>query len=348
MAAATEQFVANVVERQRGELNTWDKALDHLGALLEDARKRRRMTPNKVMSSNYVLHRSGKTIGGFDGPYTTFVSEQARKASQSLQMTRDYLRASKVPILPGRSFHVSQLSAAEKFANRLGDYVTVRPVSALAGHGTTISVAPGTDFVRAWERALDACKELRPLNQQIQVEGTKSGLTLRVYLVGEAPAGAVVRVPFYVVGDGETTVEDLIREEKSRRRQCRYLKKRFPTVDNEFLAPAGTSLEAVPEAGAIHFLTQVPNVDTGGGLSVDVLGEVNKALIDLAIDAMWAFPGLDATAVDILTPSLEDATDAVVLDVDPAADVTEFIYPAYGRPRRVSLKILDHMIARAS
>ncbi len=340
-----EDFISAEIEPRRDDMRKVRQPKKHTSILLEDARKRRRVVHKKIGTS-YLLLRGGRTIGGVDGGMTTLVSEQARRVTQSLLVTRKYLRASGVPTLPAKVFHADQAAAAERQRLSFGSAVTIRPASVGADGGTTVGVTTSEGFHRAWERAAEAVRGLRTLSQQVQVQAHRPGLALRVFVVGETPAAAVVRVPLYVVGDGRSTVEELADAEKARHQQCRYLGPLFPTVDEAFLAEGGVRLSTVPPAGEVTMLSL--SSEAPGTVTVDVLEKISPELAELAVDAMWALPGLGATAVDILTPSLDSAEGAAVTGVDPAARFYEFLYPTYGTYRRCGLAILDDMIASAS
>lgn len=347
----TERFIYEMVEPQKDQMNRWREVLSMRGALILDAKKRRKFTPTKLAPANvvpaYALTRSGQMVGGIDGRYTTLVSHQARKATQSRLTLKQYLQASELPTLPGRFFHVSRKSGAAAYALPQNLPVVVKPAVRRAKRGTTVAVTEAEQFDRAWDAAAKATGVLNVLDQQVLIEPYRPGLLLRLYVVGEDAVGAVVRVPLYVTGDGQSTVEELLVNELSGRDQCTFLKDRHPAVDKSFLQRAGIPAGDVPASGSVLVLSSTPDVEHDGGLSVDVLNQVGSPLVELGINTLWAFPGLASTAVDILTPNLESADEAVILDVDPGADFREFMYPAYGESRRVSLAILDQMLIKA-
>ncbi|WP_044494294.1 hypothetical protein [Nesterenkonia massiliensis] len=340
-----QRFIAEAVERRREKFNVWENPLDNKAILLQDARKRRRTTPKGLGNSHLLMHKE-RLIGGVTWVYggaTTLVSHQAQHAAQSLQVQRQYLKASEVPTVSGRSFHSSSYGAAEAHLNRMHGAVTVRPTATRVRGGTTMNVSSPEHFKAAWEKTSAACARLRSVDQLIELEEYRPGLALRLYVVGEDVVAGVVRVPLYVVGNGKSTIGTLVDEELKKRSACEYLRGTQPTIDDAFLAPRGLKRDTVPEAGRVQLLTY----DTDrreGGLTVDVLNRVSPDLRSLAVDAMWAFPGLSATAVDILTPSLEKTEEAIVSSIDPNASLAEFLYPAYGEYRRVGLAVLDHMI----
>ncbi len=327
-------------------MHHWKNTLKHQGILLEDAQKRRRITPAKMGPSFLLVHR-GRRIGGIDSRTTTLVSGQARDATQSVQLSHAYLRASSVSTSAGRSFHVSQYDAADKYRDQSGTPVTARPASERAKPVTSLAVSSKEDLRREWDRSTQALAHLKSVNQLIHIEQYSPNLALRIYVVAEETVAAVARVPFYIAGDGRSTVRQLLRKERERRESSEYLRSRVLAVGEEHLKQMGVTLEQTLSGGEIRVLRTAPEAEVGGGFSVDVFPDLSDDLKSLAIDAMWAFPGLTGTAVDILTPSLDSAEGATVSNVVPTADVSEFLYPAYGEPRRCGVSIIDHMIRRS-
>lgn len=341
MSSPIEQFITAEVEPRRDRMNKVKYPKRHLNILLEDAKKRRRTTPNKIGNGHMLVHR-GRLIGGVEKGMTTLVSYQSRRATQSLLAMRKYLRASGVPTVPGKVFHASQMHAAHSHWKSLGGAVTVRPASSGAKSGVTVGITSSEGFQTAWEYAAEASKPLRTLSQQIQIEAYDPGLLVRLYVVSESAVAAIVRVPLYVVGDGRSTVQELLEQERRRHEECKYLASRFPTVDRDSLAGLDITPDMVLTAGRIQPLVTSPA--SPGGVTVDVLDQLAPDLVELATDAMWAFPGLTATGVDIVTPHLHSAEGAAVANVDPAVGFDEFLYPTYGTYRRCGLAVLDHMI----
>lgn len=340
------QFISQVIEPQRHEMHQWKNTMKHQGILLEDAQKRRRVTPTKMGPSFLFVHR-GRRIGGVDSRTTTLVSGQARDATQSVELGHEYLRASSVSTSAGRSFHVSQFDAADKYREQSGTPVTARPASERAKPVASLAVSSKEDLRREWSRSTEALAHLKSVNQLIHIEHYSPNLALRVYVVAEESVAAVARIPFYIAGDGRSSVRQLLKRERERRESSEYLRSRVLAVGQEHLAQMGVSLEQTLSEGEIRVLGTAPEAEAGGGFSVDVFADLSDDLKNLAIDAMWAFPGLTGTAVDIQTPSLDSAEGATVSNVVPTADISEFLYPAYGEPRRCGVRIIDQMIRRS-
>ncbi|WP_460682331.1 hypothetical protein [Nesterenkonia populi] len=227
-----------------------------------------------------------------------------------------------------------------KLTQIAGTHLLQKPhtIGGLAGNYTTLvsaqaqRAAQTPTLTQAYLEASEVPHSTRP---------TFPGVKIRIHVVGEEATGAIVRIPLFVIGDGSRTIGELLKAETARRKACEVQKRRLPKIDEPSLAEFDLNLETVPAQDQIVFLS---DKSTGRGtVTVDVYEKLPPELVQLALDAMWAFPALAATTVEVLTPSVMDPTDAVVLNVEPGADLTEFLFPAYGQYRRVGIPILDHM-----
>lgn len=344
---ATERFIAQHVEPQRERLRTWNGILAH-DALLHRAARRKRITVKQISESNRIFFLSDVVVGGMDAAITSLVSHQARRISRSKQMTKRYLEASEVPTPKGKAINTTEFSRAVKYMKALGRPVAVKPSSGRTGKGITTNVTTETQLRQAWSRAMAARSATSESKYQMVVEAHHPGLDVRVFVVGQQAVGAVARIPLYIVGDGVTTVGGLADAEIERRQANAYLAGRQPEVTDEFLAPVGLTRASVVEMGRIQLLTPIADTARGGGLAVDITDLLSDDLQDLAVDGLWSIPGLNAAAVDLLVPSLDTADGAVVLEVNPYANIAEFHYPAYGEPRRVADAIMEQILDRAS
>ena len=345
--SATERFILDHVEPQRDQLRTWTGTLAH-DVLIQRAAHRKSMTVKQISDSNRIFLLSDVVVGGMDAVITSLVSHQARRISRSKQMTKRYLEASEVPTPKGKAINTTEFSRAVKYMKALGKPVAVKPSSGRTGKGITTNVTTETELRQAWAKAMAARSVTSESKYQMVVEAHHPGLDVRVFVVGQQVAGAVARVPFYIVGDGVTTVGGLADAEIERRGAEGYLAARQPEVTDEFLDPVGLTRASVLDEGALQLLTPIADTSRGGGLAVDITDQLSDDLQDLAVDGLWSIPGLNAAAVDLLVPSLDSAEDAVVLEVNPYANITEFHYPAYGESRRVADAIMEQILERAS
>lgn len=346
--SAETLYIREQVEPRRDERNTWaEKEIYGATKLLWRSTRPHKVSPKKMNDSNFLFYHSGRLIGGSDRSVTTLASHQARKACASRFMLRNYLQASGLPVPTGKTFHVSQVNSAVEFLHQLGGSVTVGPVSSTRQQGHSTGIEDERHFVHAWKFAADSIESLPPAQRQVLVGRHYEGLDLRVYVIGEEVAAALVRVPFYVVGDGDTPLLELVSRLLEAGSADRYLK--LPDSDQiaGFLERTGADPSTTPHANEISPISVTSNSAAGEAITVDVTGTIHPQLKQLAVDAMWAFPGLSATGVDLRVAAIDNPTGAVITEVDPAADITEFRYPTYGQYRRVSMDIIRQMVRSA-
>lgn len=346
-ATATERFIVEHVEPQHQALRRWSSTLPH-DQLLQRAARRKRITIKKITESNQLFFLSGVVVGGMDGVITSLVSHQARRISRSKAMTKRYLVAAEVPTPKGRAINPTEFSRAVKYMKSLGKQVTVKPSAGRSAKGITVNVTGEPQLRAAWQEAMAARSATSDSRYLIVMEEYTPGLDVRAFVVGDQVVGAVARLPLYVIGDGITSVGALADEELELRSSNEYLKPRLPEVTDAFLAPVGLTRVSVLPAGQLQFLTPIADTARGGGIAVDVLDLLGEEVKELAVDGLWAIPGLGAAAVDLLVPQLDSAEDAVVLEVNPYANLMQFHYPSYGEPRKVNDALLEEILERAS
>lgn len=346
-ASATARFIVEHVEPAYGTLRRWSSTLEH-DQLLQRAARRKRMTIKKISDSNQLFFLSGVVVGGMDGVITSLVSHQARRISRSKAMTKRYLSAGQVPTPKGKAINPTDFSRAAKYMRSVGGPVTVKPSAGRSAQGITVGITREAQLRAAWQAAMAARSVTSDSRYLVMIEEYVPGLDVRAYVVGTRVVSAVVRVPLYVVGDGVTSLGGLADRELARRASNEYLAPRLPEITDGFLAPMQLTRDTVPAFGTLQPLTPIADTGRGGGLCIDVTDQISDDLRELAVDGLWAIPGLGAAAVDLIAPSLDSAENAVVLGVNPYANIMQFHYPAYGEPRKVNDAVMEEVLERAS
>ncbi|MVT26231.1 hypothetical protein [Nesterenkonia alkaliphila] len=346
-SAPLERFIREVVAPQHGELNVRSNVFGH-SALMMGAARSLGIKIRKITRDHYVYVYKGEAIGGFDGRATTLSSDQARRVTQSLPLTRSYLRASGLPVPESTSFAPHQYDAAlEHFRSQQGE-VIVSSARKHSGFIARVGTASEEQFSRDWEAEVEAVSARSKNFQQILLTTTAPGIPLRVLTVGERAAAAVVRVPLYVVGDGNLTVGQLASREIKQRNECNYLAEIQPKVGEKFFQQLPVNSRKVLPPGTVQRLDSSVQGYGDGRISVDVTEQLAPEIAELALDAMWAVPGLSAAAVDLVVNSVDSLESAVLLSLSAAPDIAEFRYPAYGSAQHPNRAILRHLIEHSA
>jgi cyanophycin synthetase len=178
------------------------------------------------------------------------------------------------------------------------------------------------------------------------LEEQVDGVDIRAYVVGRRVAAAATRIHAHVVGDGRQTITELMAEKRQWRDQHVVLGDRPFTVDPAVLARAGRTINTVPDDGEVVVLNGLANLHAGGE-NVDVTELAHPDLLQMAVDAVRAVPGLGVSGVDLLVPDIRSADGAVVLEHNIEANSRVHHCPAYGKSRNAAAAMVDEMIATA-
>jgi D-alanine-D-alanine ligase-like ATP-grasp enzyme len=116
---------------------------------------------------------------------------------------------------------------------------------------------------------------------------------------------AAVRRPAEVVGDGRSTVADLVRATSRRRERATDGESSIPLdeMTAEVVAAAGRAMDDVLPAGERLRVRRTANLHTGGTIE-DVTDRLHPELADAAVRASRAI-GIPVTGLDFLVPDVD-------------------------------------------
>lgn len=270
---------------------------------------------------------------------TSLVSQTAVMICRSKATTKRMLEQANVPIPAGKIFKKTQKSSAKAYFASLTSPGVIKPDAGKAGKGVTAGITTEAQFETAWKKAAAAATG----EGLIIVEEYVPGIDIRAYVVGDSVAAATVRVPPFVVGDGSTSIQELLKAKQVERETSRYLS-RLPIVcDEEWLADQGWTMQSIPQANEIVLLSSTANVSRGGD-SVDVTSLLPNDFKEAAVSAIRAIPGMRIGGVDFQAQSLESIEGAVILELNTAANISVHHLPSYGKPVDVGAAILQEML----
>ncbi len=229
---------------------------------------------------------------------------------------------------------------AVRAAERLGYPVVVKPLDANHGRGVT------TDL-RDPEAVKVAYVKAREHSRSVLVETFLTGYDHRMLVVGGELVAVAKRVPGHVVGDGKSTVKDLVTKvnEDPRRGIGHENVLTRLEIDHEaerMLERAGKTLETVPAAGELVFLRGTGNLSTGG-TAIDLTDVVHPDNREMAVRAARAI-GLDVIGVDFITPDITQSYRDVgggICEVNAAPGFRMHVAPTEGKPRDVGKAVIE-------
>lgn len=347
-----EKVIAEDILPRVGALNAPTKILATSGVFWGPL-KNRGVRGSIVSDDHRVYSLNGRVIGGRDATGTSLASDLGERILLTKTEAKQHLEQAGLPVPRGRVFSPDDLSSAQAFASSSAGPVVVKPNGRTSGEGVATGLRSESMVTAAWHSATAAsvrAEQPRPWDPEprgedradrILVEDDDAGLALRVFVTGEQVLGAVIRAPMFVVGDGDRSIRELIAELGEWRAGHAFLKRMTPreSVVERRLDRLGLAADTVPGRGEVCRVQESPNIHLGG-LSLDVTGRLHPALVDLAIEARWAIPGVLAAGIDLSVPRISSSR-GVVIGVNERASQQIHLYPAFGSPRNVTHGIVD-------
>ena len=235
---------------------------------------------------------------------------------------------------------VTSASEAVRAARRLGGGVVLKPYNGNHGRGITINVREEDDIRAGFEAA-------REHSRSVIVETYLAGDDHRLLVVNGELVAATRRTPGHVVGDGASTVTQLIDVVNSDPRRGVGHEKVLTKLklDREaelMLERAGYTAESVPKAGEVVPLRSTANLSTGGTATdvTDVIHPDNRAMAERAVRAI----GLDVGGVDFLSTNIAESYKSIgggICEVNAAPGFRMHIAPSEGTPRDAAGPVID-------
>jgi cyanophycin synthetase len=269
---------------------------------------------------------------------TDRTSAIAESIAQDKQMTRSLLKAVGVPVPAGET--VSSAEDAWETAEDIGLPVVVKPQFGNHGRGVTTNC-------RTREQVLAGYENAREHGKDIVVEKYIPGCDYRLLVVGNKLVAAARRVPAHVVGDGQSTISQLVEEvNRDPRRSDGHAtvlsKIKLDPIALAVLTDAGLTPESIPTAGQVVLVRRNGNLSTGG-TAVDVTDEVHPLVAAQAVDAARVI-GLDIAGVDVIAEDISrplKEQGAAVVEVNAGPGLRMHLQPSEGKPRPVGEAIID-------
>ncbi len=253
--------------------------------------------------------------------------------------TKRILANAGVPVPRGTV--ISYFDELEAAIEDVGGYpIVIKPLDGNHGRGITIDI-------RNWEEAEVAYDAARDVSRSVIVERYYAGRDHRVLVVDGKVVAVAERVPAHVVGDGVSTIEELIdqtnRDPNRGEGHDNVLTRiELDRTSYQLLERQGYTLDTVLPQNEICYLRATANLSTGG-IAVDRTDDIHPENVWLA-QRVAQIIGLDIAGIDIVTPDITRPlreVDGVVVEVNAAPGFRMHVSPSRGIPRNVAGAVLD-------
>ncbi len=253
--------------------------------------------------------------------------------------TKQILRDAGIPVPRGTVIYYQD--ELEEAINDVGGFpIVVKPLDGNHGRGITIDISSYAAAEEAYEAA-------REVSSGVIIERFYKGRDHRVLMVNGRLVAVAERVPAHVVGDGHSTIEQLIEitNQDPRRGDGHDNLLTRITVDRttwQLLDRKGYTLETVLPKGEMCYLRSTANLSTGG-IAIDRTDEIHPDNIWIA-QRIAKTIGLDIAGIDVVTTDISKPlreVDGVIVEVNAAPGLRMHICPSEGIARNVAEPILE-------
>ena len=254
--------------------------------------------------------------------------------------TKYLLEQAEVPVPKGDI--IRRESSLESTCRYVGYPLVVKPVGGNHGRGITVNI-------QNYDQALEAFTAAKRVSESIIIEKYITGEDYRLLVINNKLVAAAKRTPAHVVGNGKSTIQELVDEvNKDPRRGYGHENVLTQITINDLttsiLKAKGYTPETVPDDGEKVILKDTANLSTGG-TAEDVTDIVHPSNVFMA-ERISKIIDLDICGIDIMTTDISkplSETGGAVLEVNAGPGFRMHLAPTTGLPRNVAAPVVDKL-----
>ncbi|WP_283676959.1 bifunctional glutamate--cysteine ligase GshA/glutathione synthetase GshB [Clostridium perfringens] len=297
-----------------------------------------------------MMDRLENFISLSDGEKVEYVKQATKTSKDSYitalimenkLVTKDILKENNIRVPKGKDY--DNIDEAKKdFRLFKDEKIVIKPKSTNFGLG--ISIFPGEYSREDYDKAVEiAFRE----DSSILIEEFMTGKEYRFLVIGEEVVGILHREPANVIGNGESTIEELVFEKnkdplRGRGYKTPLEKIKLGEIEEMFLKNQGLSFKYIPKNGEKIYLRENSNISTGGD-SIDFTDKIHPSYKEVALKSAKAVKAL-ICGVDMVIDNIEEEAKEknhgiIELNFNPAIHI--HCFPYKGENRKAGEKILD-------
>jgi cyanophycin synthetase len=226
----------------------------------------------------------------------------------------------------------------------IGFPVVVKPLDANHGKGASIGLKTMDEVVEAFHKA-------KEYSHRVIIEKMLVGADFRALVVDNKLVAVAERTPAHVIGDGVSTIQQLIDKENENPLRGYGHEKVLTliTVDSQtkfLLESKKYTLETVLPASEIFHLKSTANLSTGG-TAIDRTDDTHPANVFL-FERIAKIVGLDVAGIDVMAPNVSEPlteNGGGVIEINAAPGFRMHLAPSEGIGRNVAEHVVDMLFA---
>lgn len=288
--------------------------------------------------SSYIQLGHGAKQQRFQATVTWKTNIIGHGIADDKDWTKQILGDAGIPVPWGRTCH--SFEDALHAAHNLGYPVVTKPLVGNHGRGVTTNITDDAALREGYDAAYAR-------HETVVVEKYIRGEDHRLLVIDGKLVAAARRRPAHVVGDGKSTIQQLIDKENADPRRGVGHENLLTQihVDHQtlrLLHQAGLTLESVPAKDEVVFLKSTANLSTGG-TATDLTDDVHPE-VRYAAERTARLIGLDIIGIDLLAETLSrplEEQSAGVVEVNAGPGFRMHVSPTHGKGRDVGKHVVD-------
>ncbi|MGB5191194.1 cyanophycin synthetase [Robiginitalea sp.] len=237
---------------------------------------------------------------------------------------------------------ISRERSLKETCEKIGYPLVIKPIDGNHGRGITVDI-------RSYEDAVTAFHAAKEVSSRVIIENYIQGADYRLLVINHTFVAAALRSPAHVIGDGKSTITELVAlVNLDPRRGYGHEKELTAITINDLtktiIADAGYSVDSVLAQGEKLILKDTANLSTGG-TAEDVTDIVHPANVAMA-ERISKIIDLDICGIDIMTTDISkplSETGGAVLEVNAGPGFRMHLAPTKGLPRNVAAPVVDKL-----
>ncbi len=255
--------------------------------------------------------------------------------------TKTMLQEAGIPVPRGTT--IQYFEDLQDAITDVGGYpIVIKPLDGNHGRGITIDITNWEQAIAAYDLATEQSK-----SRSIIIERYYQGSDHRVLVVNGKLVAVAERIPAHVVGDGRSSIEELIEiTNQDPNRGDGHDNVLTKIVVNktalDVLDRQGYQLSSVLTSGETAYLRATANLSTGG-IAVDRTDDIHPENVWL-MERVAKVIGLDIAGIDVVTSDISQPlreTNGVIVEVNAAPGFRMHVSPSRGLSRNVAAPVLD-------
>jgi len=308
-------------------------------ASIVDAAKRRNIPYYRLTEdTSYIQLGHGAKQQRFQATVTWKTSIIGHSIADSKDWTKQILGDAGIPVPQGQV--VYSVDEAVDAANRIGYPVVTKPLSGNHGRGITTNIANEAELHDGYAVAYAR-------HEEVVVESYIRGEDHRLLVIDGKLVAAARRRPAHVIGDGTSTLKQLIdRENADPRRGVGHenllTQIHIDHQTERLVEQAGLTFDSVIPEGEMVLLKSTANISTGG-TATDLTDDVHPE-VRYTAERIGRLMGLDIIGIDLLAETLTvplEEQSAGVVEVNAGPGFRMHFSPTHGAGRDVGKAVVD-------